>query len=338
MIKPGAKVALSQKQRRQNRIFVRRRMQFDKSFEALFNPGTANNFFEIAGLTDFEPKSVSAYSRTNALWLAEFSRLIYRQGPDELSPPPPNFVTRDAILQGKGWSEAAFFNQGGTQAGLFVKKDQCGALVFRGTLGLQDAITDLNFPQVRGPAGGQVHGGFKKAFDAIWQQPLTSTLAKLDVPLFLTGHSLGAALATLAASYCLNNPVLGKGGLGALYTFGSPRVGDPALGRTFDPQFFHCRIVNNVDVVPTLPPELPIPGIEFKHVGQLKQLDAPGFVKDFLANWELALWKVMLSGSLAAMKLLADKLEELRLRPLEPPLPLRDHTPVNYTAQIERTP
>jgi hypothetical protein len=310
-------------------------MQFDNSFEALFNPGAANNFFEIADLTDFEPKSVSAYNRTNALWLAEFSRLIYR-GPDE-KPPPPGFETRDAILQRRGWREAAFFNLGGTQAGLFVKERQCAALVFRGTLGLKDAITDADFLPADWPAGGKVHGGFKKAFDAVWQQELKAALAKLEVPLFLAGHSLGAALATLAASFCLNNQAVGGPGLAAVYTFGSPRVGDQAFGGTFK-QLFHCRVVNNVDVVRTLPPEIPIRGLNFRHVGQLKQLEAQGFVRDFLANWELALWKVMLSGSLEAMKALADLLEQLRLRPLEPPLPLRDHTPVNYTAQIERTP
>jgi hypothetical protein len=136
---------------------------------------------------------------------------------------------------------------------------------------------------------------------------------------------------------------LGKGGLGALYTFGSPRVGDPAFGRTFDPQFLHCRIVNNVDVVPTLPPELPIPGIEFKHVGQLKQLKPSEPTNKLLTiisdveRLPLEIQKV-LGGTMETMKWFIDLLARLRKSPFEPPLPLRDHTPVNYTAQIERTP
>jgi len=103
-------------------------MDEDNSFDALMNPGEANNFFDIADLPELDPSATTAYSRTNSLWLIEFSRLIYRQ-------------------------EITFFNEDDTQAGLFVNnKVQCAALVFRGTLGLDDDITDAKAILVSGTA------------------------------------------------------------------------------------------------------------------------------------------------------------------------------------------
>src|SRR5215831_10133792 len=101
-------------------------MQPDNGFDALFNPGEAANFFNISNLDGFEPDSNAVYSRTNALWLAEFCRLIYRREKDEV-PRPASFVSRGAFLKAKGWREQAFINQGGTQAAIFVQDHRCAA-------------------------------------------------------------------------------------------------------------------------------------------------------------------------------------------------------------------
>lgn len=239
-------------------------MEPDNSFGALFDPGAANNFFDITNLAEFESRSNAAYNRTNALWLAEFCRLIYRQDNDEV-PRPATFVPRDAFLESRGWRELAFFNQGGTQAGIFLKDKDCAALVFRGTLGLKDVITDAEFLPDAWPFGGSVHGGFKEAFDAIWDK-VKNGLLTLNLPIFFTGHSLGAALATLAASQCRKDPALLGCGPAALYTFGSPRVGDQAFGTTLN-GLFHCRVVNDEDLVTTMPPVLPVEGVTFQHTG-----------------------------------------------------------------------
>lgn len=70
-------------------------------------------------------------------------------------------------------------------------------------------------------------------------------------PLFVTGHSLGGALATLSALHIhiaktipFENPIL--------YTFASPRVGNRQFARQFDK--FECyRVVNSEDIVPVVP-------------------------------------------------------------------------------------
>jgi hypothetical protein len=114
-----------------------------------------------------------------------------------------------------------------------------------------------------------VHTGFNAGLDEVWPQ-LKDTLAKaqsalpegkkLDV--HLTGHSLGAALATLAAERISEQ---GIANVGSVYTFGSPRVFDAAAAdhyqRTLGNRTF--RIENNADVVAKVPPE----AVGFKHVG-----------------------------------------------------------------------
>lgn len=68
-----------------------------------------------------------------------------------------------------------------------------------------------------------------------------------EKPLFITGHSLGGALATIAAKKLTH-----KGGIASCYTFGSPRVGnvDWAVGIK-TPVY---RVVNAVDPVTMMPP------------------------------------------------------------------------------------
>ena len=80
----------------------------------------------------------------------------------------------------------------------------------------------------------------------------------------VTGHSLGAALATLLAIDMSANTTFPTG----LYTLASPRVGD----LTFHNLFNHVvpnayRIVNRLDVVPQLPPPL-----FYFHVGDETEL------------------------------------------------------------------
>ncbi len=72
----------------------------------------------------------------------------------------------------------------------------------------------------------------------------------------ITGHSLGAALATLCAA---ENALLYKDevSIQALYTFASPKVGDSVFVNTFNGLGLNSwRIANQQDVVPALPPLL----------------------------------------------------------------------------------
>jgi len=81
--------------------------------------------------------------------------------------------------------------------------------------------------------------------------------------LAVTGHSLGAALATLAA---IDIVEIAQKNITFLYNFGSPRVGNPEFAQNFDKMFPHMyRVVNYKDIIPHLAPENSL-GLEYYHV------------------------------------------------------------------------
>tara|TARA_B100000212_G_scaffold31527_1_gene20609 strand:- start:441 stop:863 length:423 start_codon:yes stop_codon:yes gene_type:complete len=85
--------------------------------------------------------------------------------------------------------------------------------------------------------------------------------------IYITGHSLGAALATLVAGR-LNNPDV------VLYTFGSPRVGNGKWNKC--QKFKHYRFRNNNDLVTRIPPAW----LGFKHNGKFMYFNSNGDYKD----------------------------------------------------------
>jgi triacylglycerol lipase len=225
----------------------------DTKLDDLTNPGAANDFFTRRALPPFEPDATS-FSVANALWLIELSRLVYRRS--NIVPPRTSFL-RQAELE-----EVRFFDEPrtDTQAMLVrsTRDPKWAALVFRGTeRRFKDIITDLNTISVRVSGNVRVHEGFELAIEAVWPQ-IAPVLATINVPLFFTGHSLGAALATLAATRLAPR---------AVYTFGSPRVGNAEFAKTLkDVPIF--RVVDDTDEVTHLPP----PVFGFSHVGNLHQL------------------------------------------------------------------
>jgi triacylglycerol lipase len=135
------------------------------------------------------------------------------------------------------------------QAFLAVREGRFAVLAFRGTQGKELLDTDLNLRLVPLPGvqGVMVHCGFLEVFsrckleiEAAVNQNVSPTLR-----FYITGHSLGGALAQIASA------ALDRDNLAACYTFGSPRVGTAC----FDEQVKcpHYRVINNWDLVPGLP-------------------------------------------------------------------------------------
>lgn len=104
-------------------------------------------------------------------------------------------------------------------------------------------MTDLEALLVPWTPGGRAHAGFKEGFDLLWPD-LERWLDGHPGRWLFTGHSLGAALATLAASR--KRPA-------RLVTFGSPRVGDPTFVETLS-EVEVARYVDCCDIVTHLPP------------------------------------------------------------------------------------
>lgn len=220
-----------------------------------FSPG--DSFWRPTNLSVHAPHEFGA-------WLARCARLAYR---------PMGMRQR----QCRAWNLTAFssINERGTQA--FAAAD--GTLVviaFRGTDETCDWWNNLNRRLVDSPrfVRGKIHRGFRDAFfrSYDWLRAMARQIGERRV--YVTGHSLGGALATLA-SYVL---ALRSIRVAGVHTFGSPRVGDAQFARVYERVLggLTYRWRNNNDAVT----RLPCWSCGYRHVGQLKYLDAQGRLRE----------------------------------------------------------
>jgi hypothetical protein len=131
----------------------------------------------------------------------------------------------------------------------------------------------------------------------------------------MTGHSLGAALATLAADR--------YGNIQGVYTYGSPRVGDRAFMEDFHVNAY--RFVNNSDIVT----KVPSAGL-YCHVGELKYIDGEGLIHDNTHRW--ARWSDEIQSrfrnAFNAFGQIRKGFSDLLLDPI------LDHVPTRYAIHI----
>jgi triacylglycerol lipase len=167
--------------------------------------------------------------------------------------------------------EAQLFCADNTQAYMLTNADHI-VVAFRGTEAptsldgikdwlLTDALNLLIVPEGRlgtdfaaAGVGAKFHQGFINAIGGIWdplRQAVEAELKKSERPLWLTGHSLGGALALFAA-WLFNRSFIA---VHQVYTFGAPRVGNPAAAQAIDRAFPGkiYRYVNGPDPIPQLP-------------------------------------------------------------------------------------
>ncbi|MAE65558.1 MAG: hypothetical protein CMJ18_14910 [Phycisphaeraceae bacterium] len=263
-------------------------MNFDNSWRSLMRPGAADLYFNHPAPPPFDPDS-ETFSLANAWWLAEMSRLIYHD----------RATGRRDSLETVQLREMGFISSGPTQFGVIApapcRIEKFRALVFRGTDSLGDWSTNLNAVPVDWPDGGRVHRGFLAALDRVWSE-VVALLDASEGPLFIAGHSLGGALATLSAARLRPR---------AAYTFGSPRVGDAAFGaalaeRGVTQRLF--RIVKDRDVVASVPPRRPY---AYEHAGEFHHLEGSVTTPYIERGWH------------------------------SPPERMSDHAPINYVASID---
>ncbi|WP_206107878.1 lipase family protein [Paludisphaera rhizosphaerae] len=102
--------------------------------------------------------------------------------------------------------------------------------------------------------GARFHRGFMTALDAIWTPLHTAVeeaMQKAERPLWITGHSLGGALALLSA-WRFERTFLP---VDEIVTFGAPMIGNQTAADAFEKKFAKkiSRYVNFEDPVPLLP-------------------------------------------------------------------------------------
>lgn len=232
-------------------------------------------YFDGAEQNPFRANA-TVFDLVNAWWLIEAATLAYA----ELEFAKPRF-------QDAGMDKVEYVANGGTEC-YVAHNEEFAIVAFRGTEAraldegspgadfsnvVTDVVTDARIKLVDSGQGGKVHEGFKTGLDQVWDKlcPHLSSLAADGKKLWFTGHSLGAALATLAADRF--------GNVSGLYTYGSPRVGDESFAEDFWVPTY--RFVNNNDVVGRVPPP-PL----FVHVGELKYIDHEGRIHDNASRLE----------------------------------------------------
>ncbi len=163
---------------------------------------------------------------------------------------------------------ARFENKGTDTQGIFGEVGgDTFVIAFRGSeeTGIADWITDLKFVKQVFPYGGgnkkvKVHFGFIQAYKSVRDAVLQAAKDTPHAKIICAGHSLGGALAILAAldiQYNLPNKNVTS------YTYGSPKIGNKDFVASYNKRVKNTyRFVNQDDVIPDLPPG------GFEHVGK----------------------------------------------------------------------
>jgi hypothetical protein len=163
---------------------------------------------------------------------------------------------------------------------LIVHDDHAVVLAFRGSDNVTDWLTNLHFtmspvyPDGSAAPGALVHQGFRRALWSTWPRIRTrvEALVAEGRRLWLTGHSLGASLSSIAAFDLAKTggdvPVAG------LVTFGQPRTGNDIFCTALDAMLAgrYARIVHGGDLVVLLPPER----FGYRHAGTRHSLTTAG--------------------------------------------------------------
>ena len=183
-----------------------------------------------------------------------------------------NPKTSKAKFKALGYTIIQFFDIDGAQAYLLTN-GTINVLSFRGTEVTEnsDVLADLKAGKNLEACGGKIHVGFKGEINKLWPT-ISKVLADNPGNLYVTGHSLGAAMATIAASRMQDRVT-------ALVTFGSPRVGDKEFVKSVSVD--HYRVQNNCDDVTKVPFKL----MGFAHHGTHKYMNFHGEFRD-LTPWQ----------------------------------------------------
>jgi len=169
-----------------------------------------------------------------------------------------------------GFTSVKFISIEGAQAYVLGNKDRI-TVAFRGTEPKEksDVFADLEATHEKG-----FHQGFYEEYEKL-ELDVHSEVAKLlgrkKRPVYVTGHSLGAAIASI---FCFHYPEAV-----ALYTYGCPRNATPSKCKELTVPHYRC--VNNNDIVPKMPPSF----LWYKHHGELRYINYYGNVRQ-MSWWQ----------------------------------------------------
>jgi triacylglycerol lipase len=224
--------------------------------------------------------STTLYAPENALLMARVANAVYLKRKD--GAPNEEKILGELQQLDADFAQVTGFSQKSSQGCVIVNKKFIIA-AFRGTDEGGDWLDNVNARAMDGPFG-QVHSGFQRGLLDIWPEMKSAIRAARNkseayLPLWITGHSLGGALATLAAAELIqgDEPFYG------LYTFGSPRAGDRDFARIFNSEAAKrtFRFQNNNDIVTRVPARV----VGYSHVGSFVYITAKGTLTTDAGFW-----------------------------------------------------
>jgi len=218
--------------------------------------GPEEQLFEVAPIfandVDAIPTRRAAYSDRTAAMMAKVAMLTYIAFEDA-----DKRKILDGILTHGRVKLLETLAANETEA-LVAETDKFVVVAFRGSTSRRDVRTDLQTRfnvskiDIEGRAVAvAVHSGFYAAFAKIEKQLRTLLEKTGQKPIYLTGHSLGGALALVASAALGGSSSLGDR-IAAVYTFGAPRVGKGNFSEIVKAP--HYRVINSGDIVPLVPP------------------------------------------------------------------------------------
>ncbi|MFM9111027.1 MAG: lipase family protein [Prochlorococcaceae cyanobacterium] len=199
--------------------------------------------------------------RGNAYWMARLASSVYQSKPGGHDPDEAG-ILRNLKAEDSGFISVHGFSKNSAQAAVVEHTDYL-SLVFRGTDQLADWIDNLNSFSEQALFGG-FHRGFLHSVQDLWN-PLFQCYSELNQKkpraLFVTGHSLGGAMATVASSILIHHDE----GFTSTYTFGQPRAVTRDTARVYSvaANSKTFRFQNNNDIVTRAPARV----MGYSHVG-----------------------------------------------------------------------
>lgn len=155
----------------------------------------------------------------------------------------------------------------------FIAKSQDGPvyLVFRGTKSDADWTENADFDEVSYELAsnyGTVHHGFYGIYKSMSTAIITALKQYPDTTkLYVTGHSLGSALSTLAVPDILANVPFKPENV-KHYNFASPKTANKQFASTYNQNGVDTyRLVNTCDLVTDVPPSSISKYIPYQHIG-----------------------------------------------------------------------
>lgn len=245
------------------------RRHFPTFFRMMYTPAPSCNF---------QPHT-TRYHPANAYFLGKASQIAYWRKSKEDPTPDGDRILEELQRWDGGFTDIRVFNHNSAQ-GFVARHQEFLIIAFRGTDEIQDWLDNLNLPPLR-MALGSVHRGFYLSLMDIWPDMLQAIAEFQDQAqsLWITGHSLGGAMANMAALDFIekDRPFYG------VYTFGQPRCchRDLALVFNVEAKSRYFRFQNQNDIVTRIPQRI----MGYSHVGQFIYLDQHGNMSNDVHWW-----------------------------------------------------